>query len=145
LEKLTLSTPTRGAAAFRAPRRSLSAKFPSGPSHHSRGSGQLIGPPTARPDEREINAPDCGRRREATDAFGRIQKAKAVRAEAVYQAADNPNDVTVTHEFVSVKDAQGFVASEELKLIFDSVICERIDRASGIALDLRRGTTKQTG
>jgi hypothetical protein len=53
--------------------------------------------------------------RKAYDAFGPIQKAKAVKAEAVYQAADNPNDVTVTHEFASVKEAQAFVASEELK------------------------------
>jgi hypothetical protein len=49
------------------------------------------------------------------DAFGPVQKAKGVKAEAVYQAADNPKDVTVTHEFASVKDAQAFVASEELK------------------------------
>ena len=33
----------------------------------------------------------------------------------MYQAADNPNDVTVTHEFASAKEAQAFVASEELK------------------------------
>ena len=33
--------------------------------------------------------------RKAYDAFRPIQKAKAVKAEAVYQAADNPTDVTV--------------------------------------------------
>ena len=55
------------------------------------------------------------RRRRAYDAFGPIQKAKAVKTEAVYQAADNANDVTVTHEFASVKEAQEFVASDELK------------------------------
>ena len=49
-----------------------------------------------------------------------IQKAKAVKAEAVYQAADNPTDVTVTHEFASVKEAQAFVASEELKKAMQS-------------------------
>src|SRR6202042_1780915 len=30
-----------------------------------------------------------------------------------------------------------------LKLIFDSVFCERVDSRDGIALDLRRGTTKR--
>jgi hypothetical protein len=53
--------------------------------------------------------------RKAYDAFGPIQKAKGVKAEAVYQAAHNPNEVTVTHDFASVKEAQSFVASEELK------------------------------
>jgi hypothetical protein len=58
--------------------------------------------------------------RKVYDAFGPIQKAKAAKAEAVYQAADNPNDVTVTHDFASVKDAQSFVASEELKKAMQS-------------------------
>ena len=53
--------------------------------------------------------------RKAYDAFGPVQKEKGVRAEAVYQAADNPNDVTVTHEFASTKEAQVFVASEDVK------------------------------
>jgi len=30
----------------------------------------------------------------------------AVKAEAVYQAADDPNDVTVTHELVSVRSVE---------------------------------------
>ena len=36
-------------------------------------------------------------------------------AQAVYQAADNPNDITVTHEFASVEAAQAFAKSDELK------------------------------
>ena len=36
-------------------------------------------------------------------------------AQAVYQAADNPNDITVTHEFASAAAAQDFVNSDELK------------------------------
>jgi hypothetical protein len=34
---------------------------------------------------------------------------------AVYQAAENPNDITVTHEFASVEAAQAFLNSDELK------------------------------
>jgi quinol monooxygenase YgiN len=53
--------------------------------------------------------------RKIYDEFAPIQKAKGVRAQAVYQAADNPNDITVTHEFATVEAAQAFVKSEELK------------------------------
>jgi hypothetical protein len=37
------------------------------------------------------------------------------KAQAVYQAADNPNDITVTHNFATLEAAQTFVKSEELK------------------------------
>ena len=52
---------------------------------------------------------------EAYDDFAPVQKAKGVMAQAVYQAADNPNDITVTHEFGSVEAAQAFAKSDELK------------------------------
>jgi hypothetical protein len=53
--------------------------------------------------------------RKAYDDFAPIQKAKGVAAQAVYQAADNPNDITVTHNFATLEAAQTFVKSEELK------------------------------
>jgi hypothetical protein len=53
--------------------------------------------------------------RGAYDAFAPVQKAKGVTAQAVYQAADNPNDITVTHEFATLEAAQAFVASDELR------------------------------
>ncbi|WP_421916961.1 cyclase [Mesorhizobium sp.] len=53
--------------------------------------------------------------RKGYDAFGPTQKAKGVNAQVVYQAADNPNDVTVTHDFASVADAQAFIKSPDLK------------------------------
>jgi quinol monooxygenase YgiN len=53
--------------------------------------------------------------RKAYDDFAPVQKAKGVSAQAVYQATDNPNDVTVTHEFASVAAAQAFLGSDELK------------------------------
>ena len=63
---------------------------------------------------------DYGAWRRAYDAFAPIQEAKAVKAQAVYQAADNPNDVTVTHEFASAKEAEAFVASEEVKKVMQA-------------------------
>ena len=53
--------------------------------------------------------------RKAYDEAAPLQKAKGVTAQAVYQAADNPNDITVTHEFGSVEAAQAFAKSDELK------------------------------
>lgn len=53
--------------------------------------------------------------RRVYDALGPTQKAGGVTAQAVYQAADDPNDVTVTHEFATVAAAQAFAASSELR------------------------------
>jgi hypothetical protein len=42
------------------------------------------------------------------------RKLGALRA-AVYQSVDNPNDVTVTHDFKTPDKAKAFAASEDLK------------------------------
>jgi len=53
--------------------------------------------------------------RKAYDDFAPVQKAKGVTAEAVYRAVENPNDITVTHEFATIEAAQAFAESSELK------------------------------
>ncbi|MBZ9672447.1 cyclase [Mesorhizobium sp. B3-2-1] len=53
--------------------------------------------------------------RKVYDGFAPVQKANGVKAEAVYQAADNPNDVTVTHDFASAAEAQAFIKNPKLK------------------------------
>jgi quinol monooxygenase YgiN len=53
--------------------------------------------------------------RRAYDDFAPVQKVKGVTAQAVYRAVDNPNDITVTHEFASIEAAQAFAKSAELK------------------------------
>jgi quinol monooxygenase YgiN len=53
--------------------------------------------------------------RKIYDSVGKVQKEHGVTAQAVYQAADNPNDVTVTHEFASAAKAKAFMALPELK------------------------------
>ena len=45
------------------------------------------------------------------DEFNGIQKAKGVKA----QSADNPGDITVTHDFPDLETAQAFAKSDELK------------------------------
>ncbi len=49
------------------------------------------------------------------DGFRTTQKKLGVVSQAVYQSADSPNDVTVTHVFHSLDQAKAFVASPELK------------------------------
>jgi hypothetical protein len=49
------------------------------------------------------------------DSIGAMQKAGGVVADSVYQSADDPNDVTVTHDFATVEAARTFASSPELK------------------------------
>ena len=48
------------------------------------------------------------------DGFMPAAKGMGLTAESVYRAADDPNDVTVTHEFASLEAAQAFGASDAL-------------------------------
>lgn len=52
--------------------------------------------------------------RKVYDGLGPMQTRLGVTAQAVFCAADNANDVTVTHDFASVEAAQAFAASSEL-------------------------------
>lgn len=53
--------------------------------------------------------------RKAYDGFDATRRKMGVTAQAVYRSVDNPNDVTVTHDFRSVDKAKAFAASAELK------------------------------
>jgi hypothetical protein len=53
--------------------------------------------------------------REVYDSFADVQRRGGVRAEAVYQSADDPNDVLVTHDFDDVETARAFFANPDLK------------------------------
>ena len=56
---------------------------------------------------------DYAARREV--GFGDAQREHGVRAEAVYRGVDDPNDVTVTHDFDDAEAAKAFFALQELK------------------------------
>jgi hypothetical protein len=58
---------------------------------------------------------DYAKWREAYDAFDR--SGLGVQAHAVYQSVDDPNDVTVWHDFSSLEEARSFAGSEELKAV----------------------------
>jgi hypothetical protein len=53
--------------------------------------------------------------KEGYDNAGPMQDAAGVTAEAVYQSADDPNDVTVVHDFATIEAAKTFAGSPELK------------------------------
>ncbi len=53
--------------------------------------------------------------RKGYDAFDSKRAPMGVTGHAVYQAVDNPNDVTATHDFSTAQQAQAFMASEDLK------------------------------
>ena len=74
--------------------------------------------PTAAADVRmyvhhEVN--DYAAWRKVYNAFDAKRKTMGVIGQAVYQSIDNPNDVTVTHDFRNAKTAKAFAGSEELK------------------------------
>jgi hypothetical protein len=58
---------------------------------------------------------DYGVWRKAFDSFAPMQKKQGIIYKAVYQSTDDPNDVTVIHDFHSLEKAKAFAASPELK------------------------------
>jgi len=55
----------------------------------------------------------------AYDAFDAERKTLGVTGHGVYQAIDNPNEVTIYHEFKNIEAAKTFVDSDRLKDIMD--------------------------
>ena len=49
------------------------------------------------------------------DGFANYQKTHGVIHESVYQSIDNPNDITVIHDFNNINEAKAFAGSAELK------------------------------
>ena len=58
---------------------------------------------------------DYSKWRKIYDAFRDEQQEGGVVDEVVYQTAGEPNDVTVTHEFATLEQAQAFVNHPQLK------------------------------
>ena len=51
----------------------------------------------------------------AYDAFDSERRAMGVSGDAVFQAHENPNDVTAWHDFQTIEAATSFAASDRLK------------------------------
>ncbi len=61
------------------------------------------------------NVSDYGAWRKVYDEFDDDRGAMGVRGHAVFQSVDDPNDVTVWHDFDSVDETRPFVESEDLR------------------------------
>ena len=61
------------------------------------------------------NVADYDSWKKGYDAFSSYQKNHGVFYESVYQSTDDPNNVTVIHDFHSIEEAKAFAQSEELK------------------------------
>lgn len=59
--------------------------------------------------------------RKGYDAAEAMQKGGGVLAEAVYQSADDPNDITVTHDFATLEDARAFLSRADLKEAMETI------------------------
>ena len=57
--------------------------------------------------------------RKSYDAFNAERKRMGVAGAAVYRSVDNPNDVTVTHDFKSADKAKEFASSARLKEVME--------------------------
>ena len=61
------------------------------------------------------NVADYANWKQGYDAFDAQRKALGVTAQASYQLATDPKDVTVTHNFANLEAAKAFAVSPELK------------------------------
>jgi hypothetical protein len=61
------------------------------------------------------NVADYGAWRKVYDEFDPERRPMGVTGDAVFQSIDDPNDVTVWHDFDTVEAAQAFASSDKLK------------------------------
>jgi hypothetical protein len=58
---------------------------------------------------------DYGAWRKVYDEIDEQRRAMGVRGDAVFQAIDDPNDVTIWHDFDTVEAARAVASSDELR------------------------------
>ena len=57
--------------------------------------------------------------RQAYDAFDSERKSLGVTGHAVFQSADDPNEVTAWHDFATIDGARRFASSSRLKDVME--------------------------
>jgi hypothetical protein len=58
---------------------------------------------------------DYGEWRKVYDKYGAFQKDHGITSATVYRGEDEPDDVTVVHEFASLEAARAFAGNADLK------------------------------
>jgi hypothetical protein len=61
------------------------------------------------------NVADYPAWRKVYDDFDEPRRTMGVKDDAVYQAIDNPNDVTAWHDFETAEEARAYAGSDQLK------------------------------
>ena len=61
------------------------------------------------------NVADYDAWRKVYDEFDEERRPMGVTGDAVFQSVDDPNDVTVWHDFAGVDEARAFVSSDALR------------------------------
>jgi quinol monooxygenase YgiN len=67
------------------------------------------------------NVADFAAWKKGYDEAKNVRDAGGVTSDGVYQSADNPNDITVYHEFPSIEAARAFASSDDLKAAMQSL------------------------
>ena len=68
------------------------------------------------------------------DDFSNYQKTHGVINEFVYQSTDNPNSITVIHDFNNIEEAKSFAISD-----FDFLVC--VSYSAGSNGFVKKGTS----
>ena len=63
---------------------------------------------------------DFSKWKKAYDDFDKERRGMGVAGDAVYQSADDPNDVTIWHDFASLQSGRSFVESARLREVMTS-------------------------
>ena len=58
--------------------------------------------------------------KQAYDDFASERDGMGVTGDGVFQSADNPNDVTVHHDFESIENARAFMESPRLREVMEA-------------------------
>lgn len=58
--------------------------------------------------------------KEGYDAFDEERRGMGVKGHAVFQALDDPNDVTVWHDFDTLDSAEAFLGSSRLREVMEA-------------------------
>ncbi len=67
------------------------------------------------------NVADYSVWRKGYDDAEAMQKDGGVLAEAVYQSVDDPNDITVSHDFATLDAARAFLSRADLKEAMETI------------------------
>jgi heme-degrading monooxygenase HmoA len=74
--------------------------------------------------------------RKAYDGLASVQKKNGVIAQSVWQSVDDPNEVTVTHDFKTAEKAKAWLALPDLKAAMEK---------GGVKGEVRVWVTRQAG